>query len=213
MADAERTSLAAAIALSIATLIGLAILALREPDRAAAVLAQWAAHAVLGKETGIPVGLAAGNPPPIVFFAGAALDALILLGGYPLVMALARGALRVPRLRRFASRLDRPASPPRHALVGMPLLAGSLWIPFLPSGALAAMIIGRAARYPAHALLGLLVLSIVLAHLAYVMLAASAFDHARSSALLWASAVLMALMSLAVAFWARRKAASERPRP
>ena len=209
MAHAERTSLAAAIALGAAVGIGLAALALRSPSSAAAVLAQWGAHLALGKETGIPVGLAAGNAGPVVFLASAALDALILLAGYPLAMALARGALRVRWLAKLKPKPSPNGAPPRHALVGMPLLAASLWIPFLPTGALAAMLVARAARYPPHAMLALLLLSIALANAAYLAIFQFALSTGAGRALLWTLAAFIALASLAIAYRRRRRSVAD----
>lgn len=146
--------------------IGLLALAFaRAPLLARNLLAQALAHAVLGRETGIPAGLATGTPWPLVALAVALQDAAILLVGYGVLAAALRGAEHARWVRRLVEAAEARVAPfaRRTRRVGVALLALSLWIPFLPSGALTAALVGRAAGYPPRVLLPALLASLTCA--------------------------------------------------
>lgn len=193
---AERATGVAALVVLAASLLLLALLAGAEPARARGVVLQWSAQVLLGKETGIPAGIAAGNPPALIVLAGFAQDAFILLAGYALALRAARGALR---LRWVQRRLPEPkprASPRRAEPLGVALLALTLWIPFLPTGALVAALGGRALGYRTRVLIPALATSILLSHVAYAILFTRALGGVDPRVLLVAAALGSALAGL-----------------
>lgn len=181
----------------------------RDPILARNLLAQALAHALLGRETGIPAGLATGTPWPLVALAVALQDAAILLVGYGLIAAALRGAERAGWVRRVVTRLETRVAPfaKRTQRVGVAILALSLWIPFLPSGALTAALVGRAAGYKPRILLPALLASLVLAALLttglYAGLGALLGPSAR-----WilVGAALLVTATVALVSWIRSRA-------
>ncbi len=169
---------------------------------------QWVAHTALGKETGIPAGLAAGVPAPMAMLAAFAQDVVVLLIGYPLVASVGRGTLRWKWIRRFV--LERP-HPRHHAFAsrtetaGVTLLALTLWLPFLPSGALVASIAARALGYRAGLFLPILTLSALLSSLAYTLVFALAFQHIPDTRIVWGLAIGVALVSAVTGFFVHRR--------
>ena len=101
---AERVAFVAGLTILGALAAALIMFALTDAAAVRGVLAQMAAHGALGKETGIPTGLAAGLAPPIVVGTAFAQDALVLLIGYPLVVWAGRGLIRWTPLQRRLSR-------------------------------------------------------------------------------------------------------------
>ena len=207
---AERAVAMAALLVLAASLLLLALLALADPSRARGVLLQWSAQILLGKETGIPAGMAAGAPPWLIVLAGFAQDVLILLAGYALALRAARGALRMRWLQR---RLPQPR--PRGASrrgepLGVALLALTLGIPFLPTGALVAAIGGRALGYRTRVLLPALAASVLLSHVAYTMIFTRALGGVDPRVLLVAAALASAATGLV---YARASKARDEARP
>lgn len=201
----ERVALIAGASVALLGALAWLLLALSRPDGARALGAQWAAQILLGKETGIPAGLAAGNPPMVIILAGFAQDAVILLLGYGLFLRAIRGAVRNPWLARRLTRLAGEPARASRGMVGIPLLALTIWIPFLPTGALVAAILGRSAGYAGRALLPALAASILLSHVAYTTLYAAALRFADARALLVTAAAIAVLMSAWFTWRARRR--------
>lgn len=208
---AERVALWSGLVLAAASLGILGGLALAEPSTAGALVAQWLAHTALGKETSIPTGLGLGLPPIVVALASFAQDAVVLLVGYPFVLAVSRGVLKWPWLRR---RIERPhpvhdAFAVRTESWGVAALSLTLWIPFLPSGGLVAALLARTAGYRPRVFLPVMFVSALAASLAYtlayVRLAAAFGDRG-----LWVFVVLGALVSVLVVLATRRR---DRRRP
>lgn len=200
----ERGALLAGALVAVGSLAFLLLSALVAPERGLALLAQSAAQLALGKETGIPAGLRAGTPPVLVALWGVAQDLVILLFGYALVLRAARGAVRSRWLARRLPR--RAAKRPRRRteLVGVPLLALSLWIPFLPTGGLVAAVLGRAVGYRARLLLPVLAASVALSHAAYAVVFAAALRVVGGRALLLLTAGVAATVALAAVWRAHR---------
>ena len=170
---------AAAVVAAAAALLAV-VLVVADAARAAAVVAQVGAHFLVGRETGIPVGLALATPRPLVALVAFLQDTLVLLVGYAVVLLAAERARSLPLVERLANRLQKrdPRRVARSEPVAVALLAGSIWIPFLPTGALAAAVAGRALGYRTVALLPSLVLSIALASAFYTWLFAAALEGA-----------------------------------
>lgn len=204
----ERIVLAAGSAIAALSALGWLVLSVADPRNGQALLAQWTAQVVLGKETGIPAGLAAGNPPAVVAVAGFAQDAVILLLGYGLFLRAIRGAVRVPWLARRLARLVAAPARADRGTIGVPLLALTIWIPFLPTGALVAAVVGRAAGYSARALLPALSVSILLSHVAYTTLYAAALQVTDARTLLVIAAAIAVLVSGVLAWRARGRRAA-----
>lgn len=207
---AERACLFAGVSIALLATIALVATWALEPSSARAILAQWGAQAILGKETGIPAGLAAGSAPFVVALAGIAEDAVVLLVGYALALMLARGATRSTWIAR---RMPHSRTQPRRArseIVGVPLLAMSLWIPFLPTGALVAALAGRAAGYRTRVLLPALFASIALSHAAYTTLSVLALGAIGARVLLIAAATAALAVTAGVALRRRLRDAALR---
>lgn len=205
----ERASLVAGALLAAASLAILAFLAVARPPLAAGLALQWAAHLAIGKETGIPVGLAAGVPAPVSALAAFAQDGVTLLVGYPLAMALGRGTLRIPWLERriHAPHPLRDRFAGRTEPVGLAILAASLWLPFVPAGALTAALVGRAAGYRMRVLVPLLAASALLSSVVYAGIFAAAASLAGDIRIVLALALAVAVASLGAAWLLRRKPA------
>lgn len=203
----ERASLVAGVALAVASLAVLAALWRADPVVGRGLALQWTAHLAIGKETGIPVGLAAGVPPALAALAAFAQDGVTLLLGYPLAMAAGRGTLRIAWLERLVHRphpaRDRFAA--RTEIAGVAILAASLWVPFLPSGALVASLAGRAAGYRMRLLLPVLAASALASSVVYAWLFSSAIAAAGDARTPLALAAAAAVAALAVGWIARRK--------
>ena len=165
------------------------------------VLLQWTAQLALGKETGLPVGLAAGVPLPLVVLASFAQDALLLLAGYFLALLAWRGVLKWAWLQQ---RLPRAGAGARRSEPwGVAVLALTVWIPFLPTGALVAALVGRAAGYRTVLLLPALGVSILLSTLAFAAAYAFALDVTQDRILLIALAIAAGATSLVVSLVVR----------
>lgn len=161
----ERATLIGGALVVLAWIATLAVAGWLDPTLLRNLLAQAAAHALLGRETGIPTGLATGTPWLLVAVAVMLQDAAILLVGYTLALAALRGAERLGAVRRFVQRAEGSLAGFAHRTerVGIAVLSVSLWVPFLPSGALTAALVGRAAGYRPKLLLPALLASLVLA--------------------------------------------------
>lgn len=204
---AETTTLIAALVLALVALVAIAALSVSDPRLPRSILLQWSAQLLLGKETGIPTALALGLPIPLVVLAGSAQDAFLLLAGYALALRAARGALKLRWLqRRLPAAVPVPGTR-RSEPLGVTLLALTIWIPFLPTGALVAALAGRAIGYRTRILLPALLVSIVMSHMAYTLLYAHAFAAIDPRVVL----VLAALIAAAIAFIYSRKAARSSP--
>lgn len=193
---AERGVAGAALLVLAASLLLLAALAIADPSRARGILLQWSAQILLGKETGIPAGIAAGVAPWLIILAGFAQDLFILLAGYALALRAGRGALRLRWLQR---RLPKPrphSSPRRGGPAGVALLALTLWIPFLPTGGLVAAVGGRALGYRTRVLLPALAASMILSHVAYTLIFTRALGDVDARVLLVAAALGSAAIGL-----------------
>lgn len=167
-ANREATvALVGGLALVLGALAAAGVVYARHPAGAAALAAQTAAHLLVGRETGIPVGLALGTRGPVVALVAFVQDAVVLLVGYGLAIHAAHGMTRFRFARRLAERFPRPEETKRSEPVGVAVLAASIWIPFLPTGALVAALAGRAFGYRAVALIPSLLVSIALASAAY----------------------------------------------
>lgn len=168
----ERVAFAVGLVI-VATALVLGVLTfIANPDLAKAGAAQVAAHAFLGRETGVPMGIALGVPRLVVGLLAAMQDVTILLIGYTLVITLGR---RVSMLGFLDQAVHKP-HPLRDAFAkktkagGIATLAVSLWIPFFPGGALLAALLARAAGYPPRLFLPILAASAVIADVMYVTL-------------------------------------------
>lgn len=203
-AATERVALVLGGLMLVSAVASVAVATIVAPGLAQALLLQWGAQVFLGKETGIPAGLAAGSPPAIVVLAGFAQDAVILLLGYGLVLRAGRGVLRSAWLARRLPQPRQERPPSRSEVAGVPLLALTLWIPFLPSGALVAAIIGRAAGYRARLLLPALLVSILLSHAAYTAILVAALPGATAQRVLVLAALAAGAASLVITLWTRR---------
>ncbi|HWG90711.1 MAG TPA: hypothetical protein VNZ52_07670 [Candidatus Thermoplasmatota archaeon] len=183
-------------------------MALADPRILLAVAAQVSAHLLLGRETGIPAGIAAGAPTWLVGFVAFTQDALVLLVGYPIACSLGRGTLRFRWLRRFAPPEAREvrARTKRSEPVGVALLAGSLWVPFLPSGALVAALAGRALGYRTGVLLPALLGSMLLATVAYTALFTSVVATVDDPRITWLLVGIGAVIAVGVGFALRLRA-------
>ena len=166
----ERQALLLGLVLAACTLAAIGLALALAPALGRGLAAQAVTQVVIGRETGLPTGLALHNPPALVAALGAAQDTIVLLVGYGLVMMAARGSLRIRWLSRLADRPHerREEFGARTEPVGIVLLALGLWIPFLPSGALVAALIARVAGYRPHLFLPALAVSAILADFAYV---------------------------------------------
>lgn len=189
--------------------LGIGIAWFLAPSLAAASMLQVAAHLALGKETGIPVGLAAGLSPVASASLGFAQDATVLLLGYRLASALGRGLLKARWLQRFVPIAEGHVRFTRRTeAAGIAFLAGSLWIPFLPSGALVAALIGKGLGYRPGRLIPALLVSVLLATLTYTTLIAYMFTSVDDPRILWTFIVGAALITALVGAFAKW-----RPRP
>lgn len=143
---------------------------LADPDLARAAAGQVAAHALVGRETGIPVGLALGVPRVVVAGLAAMQDVAILLIGYALVVTIGQRATTIGWLDRIIHKPhpQRDAFAKRTQAGGVAALSLSLWIPFFPGGALVAALLARAAGYAPKFFLPALAASAVIADIMYV---------------------------------------------
>lgn len=209
---AERVAFAAGLTILSALAAALILFAFTDPAALRSVIAQMAAHAALGKETGIPTGLAAGLAPPFVVGTAFAQDSLVLLIGYPLVVWAGRGLIRwTPLQRRLSGAGEaRRTFGERTEPAGVALLALSIWIPFLPSGALAAALVGHAAGYRERFLLPALTLSILLSNLAYGILFMAAVAYLPDQAFLWGVAAVVAVLTLLLGWLSKRRSRHRR---
>ena len=87
---------------------------------------------------------------------------------------------------------------------GVALLALSIWIPFLPSGALAAALVGHAAGYRERFFLPALTLSILLSNLAYGILFTAAIAFLPDQAFLWGVAAVVPVLTLLLGWLSKR---------
>ena len=204
---AETTTLLAAIGLAIIALGALAVLHAYDARLPRAIVLQWSAQLLLGKETGIPTALALDFPTALIILAGFAQDAFILLAGYALALRAARGALKLSWLqRRLPARPTAPTTR-RSEPFGVGLLAFTIWIPFLPTGALVAALAGRAFGYRTRILIPALLTSILVSHIAYTLLYARAIALVDPRVLI----AVAALIAATIAFLYSRKAARGKP--
>lgn len=169
---AERVALIVGLLIAAGAIGGIAVLGFVTDDVAPRAVLQISTHAVIGRETGIPAGLALGLPVPLVAALAAAQDLTILLIGYPVAAAIGRGALRIPFLDKLVHKPHpkRDAFARRTEVAGVSLLGLSLWIPFFPGGALLAALLSRAAGYHPRLFLPVLAASALVADLVYVVL-------------------------------------------
>lgn len=182
MRETRLVLITAAVTLAAAALLALALVVV-DAARTAAVAVQVGAHFLVGRETGIPVGLTLATPRPLVALVAFLQDTLVLVVGYAVVLLAADRARSLPLVGRIANRLQKrdPRRVARSEPVAVALLAASIWIPFLPTGALAAALAGRALGYRTVALLPSLVLSIALASVFYTWLFAAALASATTT--------------------------------
>ncbi|MFA5863038.1 MAG: hypothetical protein WDA16_15205 [Candidatus Thermoplasmatota archaeon] len=206
----ERYALIVGFVILLAALTTISVVFVLDPPIGQRLFGQAAAHLIIGRETGLPTGLALGTPPLLVAALGATQDLIVLLVGYGLIMLAARGSLRIAWLGRLANRPHdkHEAFGARTEPAGIALLSLGLWIPFFPGGALVAALLARIAGYRPHVFLPCIAVSAVLADLAYVY----ALDRLAQLLPRWSLPffVLGGLVLVAAVVWIRRRVCAAR---
>ncbi len=169
-----------------------------DPDRFARLLPALVAEASFGKEASIPAAFAAGESLWVAVAIVIAWDWIILFTGFGLILLVRDGIAVIPSISKWLEKRRASASgtgrlPHRAGVAGLAL---AVWIPFSPTGALTAGVIGTLLGYRPRILLPALVASTIGVAIIYAALAARVFDMTGRPPV-WAGWVI-ALASLAL---------------
>lgn len=199
-------SLALGALLAAASLAAWGALAFEGDPQAGRFALQTTLHLAFGRETAIPAALATGTSWPLAFVAAQALEWSMLLLGFPLIVLFGEGLHHIGPIRRVLDRAESFAKLRPDA--GILLLGAMTLVPWLPLGALTAVFIGEAVRLPSRKLVPVVALAELVANLSFAYftaVAAARFPDPRLAAAAFAG--LFLVLSLAAAFWPRRRRA------
>lgn len=159
-------------------------------------------HLAFGRETAIPAGLAAGLTWMQSFLTAQALEWSMLFLGFPLIVLFGEALHRFGPVRRLLDRAEARAQ--KRPDAGILALGAFTIVPWLPLGALTAVLIGEALHLPARKLLPVIALAELLANLSFAY--ATGFAVTRMPDPRMGAAVLALVfiaLSLLAIFWPR----------
>lgn len=199
------TALAAGAALALLAAAALGVLTAR--GEAAPFALVLGVELAAGREAAIPAGLAAGLPWHVAALTTLAIEWTMLLLGFPLLVL---AGARLARIRRVEALFHRARDHARRHPGTDVLALGALTLfPFLPVGALTAVLVGEFLGLPSRRLLPTLMAAEVVANLGFAFAASrllGLFPDPRLPAALLAGVLLVG--ALLAAWWTRRRGAT-----